>query len=288
VDGNWIKLHKSILKWEWFEDSNTFKVFVYLLLTANYEDKNWMGVVVRRGQLVTSLPSLKKNTRVSVQSLRTILNRLKSTGEITVESTNRFSIITIVNYNTYQDVNCRTNRRNNRPTNIQSTGNQQATNRQPTLNKEYKEIKNTTMYEIAFEKLWETYPNRKNQSKRKAYEAYLKYIKNRISLKVILEAIEKQKKSKAWLKDDGQFIPHCATWINGCMWESESDEDDLHKKKIEKKTAAQEVFRQKQEAFCVQYAGYIRDAEPEALQKRVAKDPLMRYAVQKLRPEAIT
>ena len=287
MNGDWIKIHRRILDWEWYADAETLKVFLHLLLSANFEDKKWMGIVVKRGQLVTSYPSLSENTRVSVQSLRTIIKRLKSTGEITIESTNRFSIVTIVNYDAYQDVPSGINRPNDSTANRQPTGNQQATNRQPTTTKEYKEVKNIYTYEIAFEKIWEAYPNRKNQSKRKAYEGYLKYIKNKVPLKVILDVIEKQKKSKPWLKDNGEFIPHCATWINGCMWESESDEDEMQAKKREKQTRSDTEFQRKRDDFCKQHAGYIRDAEPDVLKKRCESDSYMRYAVSKLRPEIL-
>ena len=106
------------------------------------------------------------------------------------------------------------------------TNDQPTTNQQLTTNEDiiYK-TKDIFTYEIAFEKIWEAYPNRKNQSKKKAYEAYKKEIKGRVPIKDILNVIEKQKKSKAWVKDSGEFIPHFSTWINGRMWESESDAD---------------------------------------------------------------
>lgn len=59
-------------------------------------------MVLGRGELVTGRTSLSAQTGLSVQSIRTALERLKSTNEITIKSTSKYSIVTIVNYDTYQ------------------------------------------------------------------------------------------------------------------------------------------------------------------------------------------
>lgn len=98
----WIKLHRKFLNWEWWQDHNTARLFMTLLLLANHEDNKWRGVTILRGQLVTGLHSLSETSGLSIQSIRTSLAKLKSTNEITIKPTNQFSIITICNYNTYQ------------------------------------------------------------------------------------------------------------------------------------------------------------------------------------------
>jgi hypothetical protein len=35
----WIKIHRSILEWEWYEDTNTFRLFMHLILKANHKDR---------------------------------------------------------------------------------------------------------------------------------------------------------------------------------------------------------------------------------------------------------
>lgn len=113
-----------------------FHIFSHLLNKANYEDKYWQGILVKRGQLITSLPHLSEETGISIQSVRTCLNHLKSTGEITDKSTNKYRLITIVKYNTYQCGEEVTNQQTNRQTNSQLTGNQQATNSNEEVKKE--------------------------------------------------------------------------------------------------------------------------------------------------------
>lgn len=98
----WVKLHRKMVKWEWFKTPHMYHLFSYLLLTANREKKIWHGVEILRGQLVTGRKELSQNTGISQQSIRTCLKRLKSTSELTVKSTNKYSIITICNYETYQ------------------------------------------------------------------------------------------------------------------------------------------------------------------------------------------
>jgi len=119
-----IVLDRKIIEWEWFTDSITLHVWLYCLLSANWKKGRFMGIEVPRGSFVSSYPKMAKNAHISIQQARTAIFHLKSTGEITVKSYPKFSLITVNNYNRYQD----TNRQNN----SQSTGNQQATNRQST------------------------------------------------------------------------------------------------------------------------------------------------------------
>lgn len=134
----WIKIHRSILEWEWYEDLNTFRLFIHLLLTANHEDKNWRGVLVRRGQLITSVANLSKITGLSEQSVRTSINKLKKTFELTSKTTSHYTIITICKYNDYQDIEITTNKPTNKPTNKRATNEQQTANKPLTTTKEGK------------------------------------------------------------------------------------------------------------------------------------------------------
>lgn len=167
-----IKVYRKMLEWEWFTEPNTSHLFMYLLLSANYTPQRWQGNVIQRGQLLTNLKKIQDDTGISRQSVRTCLKRLEKTGEITVESTNKYSVITICNYDNYQYP---PNIDNNQPTldeqiniippasdqhsiSTQSTSKKQTTNTQPTtdqystntqsaLYKEYKEYKDNTKKE---------------------------------------------------------------------------------------------------------------------------------------------
>lgn len=133
-ENGYIKLHRSIVNWGWWSCPNTAHLFVHCLLKANFEDKIWQGIEIKRGSFVTSLEILSKETGLTVQEVRTALKHLISTNEITNKSTSKNRIITVVKYNEYQD--------NNNQSNKQVTNEQQTDNKQITTTKEYKEIKN--------------------------------------------------------------------------------------------------------------------------------------------------
>ena len=135
MDDGFIKLHRSILDWEWFQDDKTFKVFIYLLLNANWEDSRFRGYDIPKGSLVIGYTSLSKRLGISKQSVRTAISHLKSTGEITHKTTNKFSIVTIVNWEKYQGRVEAANNQFNTQANTQLTLNQHSTNTIKEINK---------------------------------------------------------------------------------------------------------------------------------------------------------
>ena len=146
MENGYIRIHRKLEKWEWYTDSKMVHLFLHLLLRANHEDGKWQGYEIKRGQLITGLFALKASTGISTQSLRTCLERLKSTNEITIKTTNKFSLITILHYNDYQ---AKYNQLTIKSTS-QLTNEQQTTNKQLTTNKNEKNEKNEKNY-IAFE-----------------------------------------------------------------------------------------------------------------------------------------
>ena len=144
MEDGWIKVFRRFLDWEWYSETNMVRIFLHLLLKANFEDKRWHGIVIKRGQFVTSISSLKSEILLSARTIRTCLERLQKTGEINKQTTNRFTIITICRYDDYQqlqDVQRQTN--DKQATNKRQTNDKQATNkRQQHKNIRKKEIKN--------------------------------------------------------------------------------------------------------------------------------------------------
>lgn len=134
-----MRLHRQLLEWEWFDNSQMVHIWVYFLLKANYQDNKWHGIDIPRGSFITSLDTICKDTGLSLQSVRTCMNKLKSTGEITIKSTNKYSVITICKYETYNFEYSDANKQNNKQPNIQLTNNQQSNNKQLTTDKESKE-----------------------------------------------------------------------------------------------------------------------------------------------------
>lgn len=102
---SWIKLHRKFLRWEWYEVPEMVQLFVWLLLNAAHEDTPWQGRTIYRGQVLTGRRKLAEALHTSEKKVRTCLERLKSTGEITTDGlrgANGFTLITICNYERYQ------------------------------------------------------------------------------------------------------------------------------------------------------------------------------------------
>ena len=128
----YIKLYRKMTKWGWYKDNNTKCVFLHLLFMACYEPYYTAGIYLQPGQIVTTFREISEQTGISVQSVRTSINRLKSTNEITIVSTPKNSLITVNNYSDYQG--------DNKPSNKQLTNDQQTANK-PSYIKEGKEGK---------------------------------------------------------------------------------------------------------------------------------------------------
>ena len=141
MNDGWIKLHRSILDWEWHDDPNTFCLWIHLLLMANHDEQKWHGMAIPRGSLLTSREKLADISKLSTQNVRTSLKKLTKSQNLTIKSTKQYTLITICNYNTYQD-----NQTDYQPTN-QPTINQRLTNNQPTTNQQLTINKNIRMKE---------------------------------------------------------------------------------------------------------------------------------------------
>ena len=134
---SWIKVYRKFSEWEWHDVPNMVSVWVHLLILANYEDKQWHGITIERGQIVIGIESFSKTVGITVRELRTCIERLCSSNMITKKSTNKYTIITICNYDKYQSCDDVFGQTNDKQTTIekQSVGNQ------VTTTKEYKNIR---------------------------------------------------------------------------------------------------------------------------------------------------
>lgn len=98
----WIKLHRSLQKWGWKKSPNHTAVFIDLLLEANHAEREHMGINIQRGSLTTSVKAISNRSGVSQRSVRTILEHLKSTNEVAIKTTTKFTMISIVKWDQYQ------------------------------------------------------------------------------------------------------------------------------------------------------------------------------------------
>ena len=146
----WIKLHRTMMNWEWYTDLPVKVLFLHLLLSANHQPARWQGMTVDRGELITSLEHLAQATGLSVHQIRNALEKLKKTGEITVKTTNKFTVVNIVNYSLFQSFDDYDGQTNGKQTTNegQTDGKQRATNKN---NKNKKNDKNRLRRKPSFD-----------------------------------------------------------------------------------------------------------------------------------------
>ena len=125
----YIKLHRELMDWEWYKEPLITRLYVHLILSANHKDNTIRGISVKRGQFLTGRKKLSFDTGISEQTIRTSLNKLKSTSYLTIKSTSQHSIIALRDYDLFQ-----------RPTS-ELTNNQPASNQRLTTNKNEKKNK---------------------------------------------------------------------------------------------------------------------------------------------------
>ena len=133
-----VKLHRKMVEWGWYSDCVVKDVFIHILMVATFRPTTYLGHELKPGQAVIGRKKMAGELGFSEQQIRTALKKLESTGEITLKSTNRFTIATVENWSFYQ---CCDDDDNQQITNKQPTSNQQATNKQPHL-KNVKNVKN--------------------------------------------------------------------------------------------------------------------------------------------------
>lgn len=103
----WIKIYDRILEWEWWSNALMVKAWVFILVSANSRQKRWQGMIIERGQFVTSQSKMARELDCNRKTVRKILDRLISAGQITASVDNSKTIITVCNYDNYQENNSR-------------------------------------------------------------------------------------------------------------------------------------------------------------------------------------
>ena len=102
-EGNWIKLNRKMLSWEWYDDPATKIVFLHLLFTARWQDGSWHGIELKRGEVLESLTSIAENNGLTVRMVRTAISHLIDTNSVTIRKVGKHCIYKVCEYEKYQD-----------------------------------------------------------------------------------------------------------------------------------------------------------------------------------------
>ena len=123
----YILIDRNMCDWQWWHKHNTVIVFLWLLMKAQFHESYFGGQKIERGQVATTLENIEKSNGLSRQEVRTAIFNLKKTEAITITRCSKFNIITIVNYDEYQNLTIT-------PTKKQHSNNNQITIKKPHTN----------------------------------------------------------------------------------------------------------------------------------------------------------
>lgn len=108
INNGFVKLPRTILEWEWYDHPDVFRVYIHLLLKANYAPAKWRGITILEGEHITSINKLSKELEMSEFKVRESLSKLKTTCYIEINTTNKFTRLRLIKsslYNNNLDVN---------------------------------------------------------------------------------------------------------------------------------------------------------------------------------------
>ena len=236
MERGYVKLWRKTLDSGILQHPTAWQVFGYLLLMANSKPHRRIiaGVMTeaKPGEVITGRERLAEELGLSVQQIRTALNLLKKLEIVTIKSTNKYSVISLVNWDRYQQ---------HEPAGQPASppAGQPAPNQHLTTEQEVKNINTPTLSSLRSERasptaktfpqefldFWAAYP--KKTGKDAAYRAWqTKKRERRLpAIDALLEAVRKAKASDQWQEDGGKYIPNPATWLNQGRWEDEAVED---------------------------------------------------------------
>jgi hypothetical protein len=227
VHRGYVKLWRVSLEKPIFQKPELWQFATWCLMKATHKKRTqlvgFQQVELEPGQFIFGRDSAAEQLLSTPQKIRTCVKILSNLEFITIKSTNKYSVITIINWRIYQP------EENNSTSNL--TTNQPATNQQITTNKNVKNVKNNnnpptplsggTVYSKSFLDWYELYPEKKGKGA--AYKSWQKIGKKGIvTPKELMVAIEAQVKANHFRGRDGQdYIPNPSTWLNQYRWEDE-------------------------------------------------------------------
>jgi len=127
----WIKLHRKTLDSKVFQNEKLLKTFVWCLLKASHKEYEFFHgrqkISLRPGQFITGRKKAGEELDMPPSTAWFYLNLLKADSTIDIKSNNKYSLITIINWDLYQsdgdnfNSNLDSNLDNKRTTNGQQT-----------------------------------------------------------------------------------------------------------------------------------------------------------------------
>lgn len=227
MDG-WLKLYRSILDSAVFQDAEIFKVWIWLLCNVAFEQHDTVcyGKVIhlKPGQIATGRKKIAQCTDLNENKVYRALTVLKSLGNIEIKATNKYSIITVVNWDKYQDENVK-RISSEQQNNSKTTTEEQQDDSKRTQHKNGKNGKKEKNIYICsfFQSVWDEYPKKLGKNKvTKAAMEQLEEAGEATVMSAVRRYVEKIKRDGT----DEKYIMHGSTFFNGA-WRDYVVEDKL-------------------------------------------------------------
>lgn len=249
--GDWIKLHRSILQSNVFDNPEILKVWIWILCKAEWaECKKIVGtraVNVKPGQMIFTRSSASRDLEMSESKVYRIMQTLQSLGNINIKVNSKFSLVTVENWGFFQyDTPDSEQQMNSKRTASEQQLNSKRTASEQQVNsvlynknkqeyQEGQEIKENNTHTHAregeeddrFDDFWKAYP-KKNGDIREAYLEYSRAVQSE-NPETLISAIKKQ--TEGMSREDFRYLPSAEKWLRNKGWLAKSDFKEPEKKK---------------------------------------------------------
>lgn len=200
------------------------KLFLWMVARANWRDRDRL----KRGQFVTTIDEMReamaylvgwRRVAPSRDEIRKCYESLTKTTMITTRKTTRGMVITIMNYDGFQNseaCEAHNETHNDFRTKAAECPHDTEEIEVKKNNLSVIELENRTPSEL-FDVFWQAYPRKTHKGS--AQRAWAKFRPDAALVAKMLKALEWQVRERQW--QDIEFIPYPASWLNGKRWEDE-------------------------------------------------------------------
>lgn len=146
----WIKVHRTLLNSGLIRNPHLCQVWLWCLLNASHKPyetcRGFQLINLNPGQLAATRREIGEALGLSPQTVRSCLEQLKTGKRLTIRSTNKYSIITIVNWDIYQNADAPEQQTKTAQPRRQTTNRQQTKSLVPIIQEEKEEQENKQGY----------------------------------------------------------------------------------------------------------------------------------------------
>ena len=122
--GGWVRLHRKLIESQVFTDPGVLKVWIWCLFRANWKPTYWQDEQLQAGDFVCGTHAAAEELGSTPAKFRRAMKKLQDWGLITRKATNKYTVVSVINWRTYQYDH----------TSRQQTNDKQTTNKQQTNN----------------------------------------------------------------------------------------------------------------------------------------------------------